>query len=258
MKRILLGTVALLALGTAPALPQQKTIKIGFISTFQRPGRRDRQRHAQFLRARARSSRPQARRPAGRGDLRGRPDQARGRRAEDPEADRVRQGRFHRRLYLVERAAGLAQADRRFQDLPDHHQCRRLAARGRAVLALRVLDLVEQRPDAAGGGPLHEPEGREDRLPDRPELRRRQGHAGRRAGDLQGPDRRPGADPVARPARLLRRAVEGARGQARCDLRVLSRRRRHPVHHAIRAVRPQGPDPALHRVHHRRAVAAAA
>ena len=34
MKRVLLGTIALLALGTAPALPQQKTIKIGFISSF--------------------------------------------------------------------------------------------------------------------------------------------------------------------------------------------------------------------------------
>ena len=30
----------------------------------------------------------------------------------------------------------------------DRHQCRRLAARRRAVLALRVLDLLEQRPDA--------------------------------------------------------------------------------------------------------------
>ena len=46
MKRILLGTVALLALGTAPALAQQKTIKIGFISTLQRSGRGHRQRHA--------------------------------------------------------------------------------------------------------------------------------------------------------------------------------------------------------------------
>ena len=81
--------------------------------------------------------------------------------------------------HLVERAARLAQADRRFQDLRDHHQRRRLAARRRAVLALRVLDLVEQRPDAAGDRHLHEPEGREDGVPDRPELRRRQGHARR-------------------------------------------------------------------------------
>ena len=46
--------------------------------------------------------------------------------------------------------------------------------------------------------------------------------------------------------------------QARRDLRVLSGRRRHPVRHAIRAVGPQGPDSALHRLHHRLAVAAAA
>jgi branched-chain amino acid transport system substrate-binding protein len=37
MKRILLGTVALVALATAPALAQQKTIKIGFISSFSGP-----------------------------------------------------------------------------------------------------------------------------------------------------------------------------------------------------------------------------
>ena len=37
MKRILLGAVALVALGTAPALPQQKTIKIGVVSTFSGP-----------------------------------------------------------------------------------------------------------------------------------------------------------------------------------------------------------------------------
>jgi branched-chain amino acid transport system substrate-binding protein len=37
MKRILLGMVALLALGAAPAVPQQKTIKIGFVSTFTGP-----------------------------------------------------------------------------------------------------------------------------------------------------------------------------------------------------------------------------
>jgi branched-chain amino acid transport system substrate-binding protein len=37
MKRILLGTVALLVFGAAPAVPQQKTIKIGFISTFTGP-----------------------------------------------------------------------------------------------------------------------------------------------------------------------------------------------------------------------------
>ena len=37
-----------------------------------------------------------------------------------------------------------------------------LADRRRTVLALRLLDLVAERPDAAGHGPLHEPEGRQD------------------------------------------------------------------------------------------------
>src|SRR5438270_6944840 len=37
MKTTLLATCAMLALATAPALAQQKTIKIGFISTFSGP-----------------------------------------------------------------------------------------------------------------------------------------------------------------------------------------------------------------------------
>ena len=37
MKKLLFGTAALLLLGVAPAMPQQKTIKIGFISTFSGP-----------------------------------------------------------------------------------------------------------------------------------------------------------------------------------------------------------------------------
>jgi len=56
---------------------------------------------------------------------------------------------------------------------------------------------------------------------------------------------------------VIRRIVEGARRQAGRDLCVLSGRGRHSVRHAIRAVRSQGPNPALHRVHHRLAVAAA-
>ena len=37
MKKVLLATTALLLLSAAPALPQQKTVKIGFISTFSGP-----------------------------------------------------------------------------------------------------------------------------------------------------------------------------------------------------------------------------
>ena len=59
-------------------------------------------------------------------------------------------------------------------------------------------------------------------------------------------------DALARPARFLRRTVQGARGQAGRDLRLLSWRPRHSVRHPICAKRAQGPDPALYRVHHRR------
>src|SRR5215471_6604833 len=37
MRRVLLATAALIVVGAGPALPQQKTIKIGFISTFSGP-----------------------------------------------------------------------------------------------------------------------------------------------------------------------------------------------------------------------------
>src|SRR6187200_2726782 len=37
MKKVLLGTTALMLLSVAPAMPQQKTIKIGFVSTFSGP-----------------------------------------------------------------------------------------------------------------------------------------------------------------------------------------------------------------------------
>jgi ABC-type sugar transport system substrate-binding protein len=45
---MLLGTVALLALATAPAVAQQKTVKIGFVSTFSGGGG-DQQRHAKLV-----------------------------------------------------------------------------------------------------------------------------------------------------------------------------------------------------------------
>ena len=77
-----------------------------------------------------------------------------------------------------------------FEDLPGHRQCRPVAGRRRTVLADRVLDLVAERPDAAGDGSLHEPEGREDGVPDRPELCGRQGHARGRRLHLQRQDGR--------------------------------------------------------------------
>ena len=237
-KALMMAGAALLLAAARPCPLAQRQDRVRL--DLQRPDRRDRQRHAQFVRARARPYGPQDGRPAGRSDLRRRRLQAGCRQAEDREADRVRQGRLHRRLYLVERAAGLAQAGGRFQDLPDQRQCRPVADRRRAVLALRVLDLVAERPDAAGDGPLHEPEGREVGVPDRPELRRRQGHAGGRRLHLQRQGRRRGTHHLAGAARLLGRAGEGQSRQSGRDLRVLSGQGRRAVPGAIRAGGPQG------------------
>ena len=85
---------------------------------------------------------------------------------------------------------------------------------GELLLALRVLDLLAERPDAAGDGHLHEPEGRQVGVPDRPELRCRQGHAGRRQEHLQGPGGRRGIHGVAEPARLLRRITKAKNSKA--------------------------------------------
>ena len=132
-----------------------------------------------------------------------------------------------------------------------------LADRRRTVLALCVLDLMAERPDAAGDGSVHEPEGREVGVPDRPELCRRQGHAGWRRLYLQGQGGRAGADHLAVAARFLRRAVESQGRQSGRDLRVLSGQGRRAVPQPVRAGGPEGYDPALHRLHHRRVVAAA-
>ncbi len=224
---------------------------------LQRPDRRDRQRHAQLLRARARPHRAQDGRQAGRGDLRGRRAEARCRQAEDREAGAVRQGRFHRRLHLVQRAAGILEDRGGLADLPDLGQCRPVADRGRSLFALRVLDLLAERPDTRRHGSLHEPEGRQERLFDRTELRRRQGHARGREEHLQGRDQGRGIYGLAEPARLLRRTLQGARLRRGVDLRVLSRRRRRAVPQSICAGRPEEHDAALYCVHRRRAVAAA-
>ena len=61
-----------------------------------------------------------------------------------------------------------------------------------------------------------------------------------------------------RPARLPGRASKARDAKPDAIFAFYPGWRWHPVHHPIRAVRPQGPDPALHRVHHRLAVAAAA
>ncbi len=76
--------------------------------------------------------------------------------------------------------------------------------------------------------------------------------------DLQGQGGRTGSDHLADAARLLGRAGEGQGRQAGRGLRVLSGQGRRAVPGAIRPGRSEGQDPALHRLHHRRAVAAVA
>ena len=162
MRKALLAAGAALLLAAGPAMAQQKSIKIGFVSTFSGP--------VAVIGNDMRNSFELALDHMGR-KMGGLPVEViyedDGLKPEvgmqkTAEADRVRQGRLHRRLHLVERAAGFAQAGRRFQDLPDQRQCRAVADRRRTVLAVFLLDLMAERPDAAGDGPLHEPEGRED------------------------------------------------------------------------------------------------
>ena len=110
MRRITIIPAAALALFAGPALAQQKTVKIGFISTFSRPvaaigndmknsfelGLDQHGRKLGGLPVRSSMPTTSSSRKWG---------------AEDPGIDRVRPCRFRRRLYLVERAARFAQAD---------------------------------------------------------------------------------------------------------------------------------------------------
>ena len=61
-----------------------------------------------------------------------------------------------------------------------------VADRRRTVLADGLLDVVAERPDAAGRRSVHEPEGREVGISDRPELRSRKRYACGRRRHLQG------------------------------------------------------------------------
>ena len=63
------AAAAVLALAAVPARPSDKTVKIGFISTFSGPPAAIGNDMKNAFELGARSSRPQARRPAGRGDL---------------------------------------------------------------------------------------------------------------------------------------------------------------------------------------------
>ena len=108
----------------------------------------------------------------------------------------------------------------------------------------------QERSDPRSDGHVHEPEGREDGLPDRSELCRRQGHA---AGMRRSPTRaRSSAQEMTRWPDQLDFSAELSKAraaQAGRDLRVLSGRRRRAVHHPICAGGPEGPNSALSGVH---------
>ena len=114
MKTFVMGTAALLLLGAAPAVAQQ-SVKIGFVSTFSGP--------TAVIGNDMRNSFEIALDHLGR-KMAGKPveviyedDQQKPEVGvqKTAEADRIRQGQFRRRLHLVERAVGLAEADRRFR-----------------------------------------------------------------------------------------------------------------------------------------------
>ncbi len=181
MRKALLAAGAALLLAAGPAAAQQKSVKIGFVSTFSGPTAVDRQRHAQLVRARARPHGPQDGRPAGRGDLRRRRAQAGSRQAEDREADRIRQVDFIAGYIWSNVLLASLKPVVDCEDLPDHRQCRP-ARRSPANCARptssrpRGRTTRRRRPWAD----YMNQKGVKSRLPDRPELRRRQGHAGRR------------------------------------------------------------------------------
>ena len=229
MRNALLAASAALLLAAGPATAQQKSIKIGFVSTFSGP--------AAVIGNDMRNSFELALDHMGRKmgglpveviyeDDGFKPEVGKQKTDKLIESDNVDfiAGYIWSNVLLASLKPVVD-----FEDLPGHRQCRPLADRGRTVLADRVLDLVAERPDAAGDGPLHEPEGREDGVPDRPELRGRQGHAGGRRLHLQGQGGRPGTDHVAGAARLLGRTRQGEGGQSGRDLRVLSGQGRRAV-----------------------------
>ncbi len=124
MRKTLLAASAALLLAAGPVMAQQKSIKIGFVSTFSGP--------VAVIGDDMRNSFELALDHMGR-KMGGLPVEVI---YEDdgfkPEVGKqkteklieFRQGRFYRRLHLVERAAGVAQAGGRFEDLPRDRECR--------------------------------------------------------------------------------------------------------------------------------------
>ena len=162
MRKLLLATAALIVLAAMPAPAQQKSVKIGFVSTFSGP--------TAVIGNDMRNSFELALDHLGRKigglpveviyeDDQQKPEVGKQKTEKLIQSDKVDfvVGYIWSNVLLASLKPVVDS-----QDLPDQRQCRPLADRRRAVLAVLLLDLLAERPDAAGDGRLHEPEGRED------------------------------------------------------------------------------------------------
>ena len=166
MKSIAVVAAAGLALLAGPATAQDKTIKIGFISTFSGPaGAIGNDMSNAFELGLDHLGRKLGGLPV---EVIYEDDQQKPEVGvqKDAKTARIRSRRLCRRLHLVERHAGLAEAADRDQDHHGDHQCWRVATRRRDVFALCVLDLVQQRSSAAVARPLPQSKGHQEGLYD--------------------------------------------------------------------------------------------
>ena len=156
MRKTLLAAGTALLLAAGPAMAQQKSIKIGFVSTFSGP--------VAVIGNDMRNSFELALDHMGRKmgglpveviyeDDGFKPEVGKQKTEKLIESDKVDfiSGYIWSNVLL---ASIKPVVD--FENLPGHRQCRRFASRRRTVLALCVLDLMAERPDAGGDGPLHE------------------------------------------------------------------------------------------------------
>ena len=251
MLKTALLVIAALALGPSPAIAQNKSVKIGFVSTLSGP--------TAVMGNDMRNSFELALDHFGRKmggipveviyeDDQQRPDVGKQKTDKLIELDKVDfiVGYIWSNVLLASmKSLG------RLQDIPDYVKCRPASDRGRTMFALYFSTSWQndQTPAAVG---LY------------------MNQKGVKTAFLLGPNYVAGKDMLAgvastfkgtivgqeltndRPARLLGRAGESEGCQARCNLCILSGHGWRPVPYPIFAVRPQRPNPALHRVHNRR------
>ena len=248
MKHVLLATAAALALAVAPAAAQQKTVKIGFIGTFSGA--------AAALGNDMRNSFEVGLDHAGRKlgglpveviyeDDQIKPEVGVQKTQKLIESDRVDflVGYIWSNVLL-----GVAQAGDRQQDLPDHHQRRSVADRGRALLALCFSTSWQNDQRPAAVGTYLTKKGFKTLFTDRAELRRRQGPDRRASSRITKARWSARSSPAGRTSSTSRRSSpRSKRGEARCRSSRSIRARPDAVPDPVHPGRAQGRDPALHR-----------